>query len=292
MKKILAANQQQRHQHLMVQQHDTSPEVNSLLENPSSSYPISTRDETIVEGKKTEHSTTSTISKLPLQSHVELLSGVPMVGGMSNHEQSRVSVRSNGPESPPDAMDLVSMAGDTNVSDPASAEGVGLVGSIKSLQPSVATPPIRSLNNIEDGLRLTSETGGQVSRDVDHVNDNSAEKGPLGSKMINEQQKSVVLERRTDLHEDGISNLVRNNPPLCAKKSDPISSCDEPTQQQPQVPIVTEMNTKVSVHPFTITSNVTTSSTTTSNKITTIEGHSVNSAKNPYPIKNEFSKIM
>ena len=287
MKKILAANQQQRHQHLMMQQHDTSPEVNSLLENPSSSYPISTRDESIVEGKKTEHSTTSTISKLPLQSHVELLSGVPMVGGMSNHEQSRVSVRSNGPESPPDAMDLVSMAGDTNVSDPASAEGVGLVGPIKSLQPSVATPPIRSLNNIEDGLRLTSETGGQVSRDVDHVNDNSAEKGPLGSKMINEQQKSVVLERRTDLHEDGISNLVRNNPPLCAKKSDPISSCDEQTQQQPQVPIINEINKKVSVHPFTITSNVTTSSTTTNNKTTTIEGHSVNSAKNPYLMKKQ-----
>ena len=285
MKKILAANQQQRQQHLMMQQDDTSPEVNSLLENPSSSYPTSIRDETIVEGKKTESSTPSIISKLPLQSHMELLSGVPIVGGMTTRHD-RVSVRSNGPESPPDAMDLVSMAGDTNVSDPATGEGVGLVGPNKSLQANVSTPPIRSLNHIDDGLRLTSETGDQVSRGVDHVNDNSAGKGPLGSKMFNEQQKSVVLERRTDLHEDGISNLVRNNPPFCAKKSDPISSCDEPTQQQPQVPIVTEINTKVSVHPFTITSNVTTSSTT-SNKITTIEGHSVNSAKNPYLMKKQ-----
>ena len=287
MKKILAANQQQRQQHLMMQQYDTSPEVNSSLDNPSLSYPTSIQDEKIVEGKKTEHSSTSSIiSTLPLQSHVELLSGVPIVGGMTKR-QDPSTVRCNGPESPPDAMDLVSMAGDTNVSDPASVEGVGLAGPSKSLQPSVATPPIRSLNHIDDGLRLTSETGDQVSRDVDHVNDNSARKGPLGSKMFNEQQKSVVLERRTDLHEGGISNIVRNNPPLCAKKSDPISSCDDPTQQQPQVPMVTEINKKVSVHPFTITSNVTTSSETTSNKIPTIEGHSVNSAKNPYLMKKQ-----
>ena len=291
MKKFLAANQQQRQLQMEKEQ-----------ETESSNFDVSCETQTTGDGKnekemKSAQSSSSTMSSLPLHSHLELLSGVPVVGSMMKRQKS-ISSQSNGPDSPPDAMDLINMAHPTSSDLTIGKPSVG-----NDEIPGPGAMPTMSIEN--DTIRDMNRDPIQSYSDIPNnsytmAQDNKVDVHSVANfptqvpspKVIPGQQRNVVLERRTDLEDDSTSKFIHENSITCATNSVPMPSCDD-VSEQPKVPIIPNVN-KQSVHSLSITSETTASTTSSisSSNTLSVGGQTISCAKNPYLMKKQHSSLL
>ena len=270
MKKFLAANQYQR------QQQDDMEKNQEMKSSPL------------------ESSGANQINCSSIPSQVDLLSGVPTVSGMINQQKSVSSV-SNGPDSPPDAMDLI------NVANPSPTEkmiGASSSNTSETIYPVVSTPAssVNSSMPTFDSEALTLFGDQQNESNVlsgdkkDEIDDMPIPFVP--PKAISGQQRNVVLERRVDVEDNSNTNVNLANPVICATKSVPIASCDDITKSTPQVPIIENIN-KRSVQ-YSTSNNTSKTEATTSNfssesnhkQLSNVVGQ-IPGAKNPYLMKKQ-----
>ena len=247
------------------------------------------------EEMKSSQSSSSIMSSLPLHSHLELLSGVPVVGGMMKRQKS-VSSQSNGPDSPPDAMDLINMAQTT------SPDLTLVKPSVGDGEITVPGGAMTTMSSENDTIRDINRDPNQSYSDIPNNSCTKAEDKKVevhnvanevpSPKVIPGQQRNVVLERRTEVEDDNTSTFIHENSVTCATNSVPMPSCDYATQQ-PKVPIIPNVNTK-SVHSLSITSENTASTTPSisSSNTLSVGGQTVSCAKNPYLMKKQHSSLL
>ena len=295
MKKFLAANQQQRQQELELEQEFEGQEKTSDVNVPEAPNPTITSGENVEDGQRIANSSASINSSLPLHSHLELLSGMPIIGGMIKQRKS-ITSQSNGPESPPDAMDFVRM-GDSTLSDPPILDTASVVNNESPLPVAMATQYTSNYPTSDISTELTKTynnppplvayTLDQDEKDERNQNHDPGRVPP--SKGLPGQQRNIVLEKRTDMDDDKSSNYIQTNTVTSLNTSVPISLDVDQLGDPQQVPIYSKP-IQQSVQQLSITSNTTISSSTTttsmSNNKSLVGGQSI-SARNPYQMKKQ-----
>ena len=293
MKKFLVANQYQRQQQEKMEKGQELKSSN--LDSPGSSQ--TTSCEKNDDSTAVAVSASSVMSSLPLPSHLELLSGVPPISDIIKPQKSIPSLvdPEYGPDSPPDAMDLINMGHSTSSEKTTESSSSD---TNKTILP-VATTPTSNINNSMPSI--DNDTIGSFSEKqnrqytITEGNENGVGNTPRpfsSSKPLSGQQRNVVLERRVDVEETSSSNFPLANPVICATKSVPISSCDDITKVIPQVPNIENINNS-SVHSMSNHTSETTEATTSTfssisnNKPLSNAVGQISGAKNPYLMKKQ-----